>query len=127
MEGVTCTHSGIKNHTIAQCWSLHEELRPPRPERVNMANVRDNNVAANRRWEAEQLAWEEKSRQYKKERDERERRRSDDNNDDENSPRYQFMVYTQYLRSRDAENDHTLEDPAEEAERELQHNDRTKP
>ena len=52
-EGVTCTHCGIKNHTAAQCWSLHEELRPPRPKRVNMANVRDNNLAANRRWEAD--------------------------------------------------------------------------
>ena len=72
---------------------------------------------------SKQLAPEEKSRQYEREREERADRKNNENDDDENSPRYQFMVYTRQSRSGDVDNDHTLDDPAEENERELLHKD----
>ena len=115
-EGATCTHCGIKNHTAAQCWTLHEDLRPVRFEKINMANLREDTIAANRRWEAEQLAREEKSRQYEQERDARALKKEMD--DDENEPRYQFMVYTRQNRSESPNRDDSqlLDDPAQEAE-----------
>ena len=61
-----------------------------------MAIVQDDRVITDRRWEAEQLAREAQSRRYEQEGDEREQRGK---GDDDNSPRYQFMVYTRYHRS----------------------------
>ena len=114
----TCSHCGFRCHTVEQCWTLHEELRPPRREKVKLVNVKEENMAANRRWEAEQLAREESSRKYERERDTRESRRNGD--DDDNNPRMQYMVCAKESAPSGAKTTEWTVDPAAEAERELQ-------
>ena len=119
-EGATCSHCGIRNHTADQCWSLHKELNPyqPRTEHINMVKAVGENLEANKRWEAEHLAREERSARYEKERDDRVKNKEEQHKDepeDVNGERYQYMVDVQ-----PDDDSLTYNEAAQQAEEELQ-------
>ena len=67
--GVTYTGCGIKNHSAAQCWTLHLELSPfaPKKETGMMARVQMNGHHNVKVLLAEQLAREMRNDQYREE------------------------------------------------------------
>ena len=93
--GVVGENCGIRNHTVAQWWTLHTELRPEnycKPV-ANLAIITDSaeDQDNDKKWEAEQLAREQRSKRYALEKnlDDTE---TEEQPDDENAEQYQFMA-----------------------------------
>ena len=93
--GVVCENCGIRNHTAAQCWTLHTELRPEnyRKPVANLAIITDSAEDQNndKKWEVEQLAREQRSKRYALEKnlDDTE---TEEQQEDENGELNQFMA-----------------------------------
>ena len=82
-----------------------------------MLRIADEDKDNNRQWEAEQLAREQRSRRYEKERDDRSTMKEEKEADkDEPAERFQYMVTTHAF---DEEESPERNDAAEDAEREL--------
>ena len=116
--GAVCAHCGRENHTDAQCWKLHPDLNPyaARAEHANMVRIADEDQDNNRQWEVEQLAREQRSRRYEKERDDRAIPKEEKEDKDEPVERFQYMVTTHAF---EAEESPERNDGAEDAEQEL--------
>ena len=86
-----------------------------------MVRIADEDQDNNRQWEAEQLAREQRSRRYEKERDDRATPKEEREDKDEPVERFQYMVTTLVF---EGEESPKRDDAAEEAERELAYLDR---
>ena len=72
-EGAVCTHCGTRNHSAAQCWTLHPKLCPfPKRENALMAKVERVGEKVERALEEELRAREESTHRYDSERHEEE-------------------------------------------------------
>lgn len=120
-KGAVCTHCGTRNHSAAQCWTLHSELCPfQKRESALMAKVEREGEKVERAMEAELRAREERTHRYDSERHEEEE--SDEPDDNE--------MFPQYMASHEYEDEDLpksieysdlldLDDPALEAELQL--------
>ena len=82
-----------------------------------MVRLADEDIDNNRRWEAEQLAREQRSLRYEKERDDRATMKEEkEASKNEPSERFQYMAIT---RASSEEMSPEINEAAEEAEREL--------
>ena len=86
-----------------------------------MVRIADEDQDNNRQWEAEELAREQRSRRYEKERDDRAAPKEEQLDKDDPVERFQYMMTTRVF---EGEESPEHDDAAEEAERELAYLDR---
>ena len=121
--GVICTHCGTKNHSAAQCWTLHPKLCPhPKRENVMMAKHEKSNMVAYRVWETEQQEREERCQRFEKERDRKELLRQEEEDAPMEGGNQQFMaarIEENLPKGIEYSDLFELDDPALEAELQL--------